>query len=646
MKKDEKTLKENTGVISITRRGVGFIDFGDKESLVVPIGKTETALSGDLVHYKLAGTERGRPAANVLEVLERGQEKYVGRVIQEEGDWLFYADHKRTKVPFFITKGEKKENIKAVLEFTGWNTDKKLPEGEITEVLGAVGDHEVEMRALLLRGGFETDFPVAVENEAKILEETGADLLKKGVEGRKDMRGIPTFTIDPVDAKDFDDAISVKTLDDGRFEIGIHIADVSYFVTPGTAIDDEGRKRATSVYLVDRTIPMLPHVLSENLCSLRPDEDRLAMSAIFILDKEGNIHDEWYGETAIHSDKRFSYEEAQKVLDDQDGVLLEELNILNTLAKKLRAKRTKRGAISFDRDEVKIEVDAQGVPVRVYLKERIDTNMLVEDFMLLANEKVSEYMTNVTNTSKTPRPFIYRIHDSPKEDRIKTLSEFVKILGYELPIEGGVSGKDLNMLFKDVEGTPEEYLIKTSAVRSMSKAVYSTKNIGHFGLAFEFYSHFTSPIRRYPDLIAHRLMKAYANGRELPQAEIASIDEDALHSVEREIQASEAERDSIKLKQVEFMEQFVGKEFDAIITGAMDRGIFVEEQDTRSEGLVSIRSMSDDFYSYEESSYRLVGQNKGKIYRLGDTVRVRLVRVNTIDRLLDFVLAEEKKETT
>lgn len=645
MNTDTKTPQEDKGIISITRRGIGFIDFGDKESLVVREGDTDTALSGDMVRFVLSGTERGRPAAKVVEILERGQTKYVGRIVKEEGDWLFYADHKRTKVPFLITKGEPKENTKAVLEFTEWNTEKKLPEGEIIEVLGAVGDHEVEMRALLLRGGFEADFPVSVEKEAEELEENGKDLLAAGVAGRRDMRGTPTFTIDPVDAKDFDDAISVKKLDDGKFEIGIHIADVSYFVTPGTEIDTEARRRATSVYLVDRTIPMLPHVLSENLCSLRPEEDRLAMSAIFVLDSEGNIHDEWYGETAIFSDKRFSYEEAQGVLDAQDGILLEELNILNTLAKKLRVKRTKRGAVSFDRDEVKIEVDSNGVPTRVYLKERQDTNMLVEDFMLLANEKVSEYMTNICRKSKTPRPFIYRIHDSPNDEKIRLLSDFIKVLGYHLPSEkeGGVTGKDLNALFKEIEGTPEEYLIKTTAVRSMSKAIYSTKNIGHFGLAFEFYSHFTSPIRRYPDLIAHRLIKAFQTGRELTQAEIASIDEDALRSTEREISASEAERDSIKLKQVEFMEQFVGKEFDAVITGAMERGIFVEEQETRSEGLVSIRSMSDDFYSYEESKYRLVGQNKGKVYQIGDTVRVRLVKANPIDRLLDFVLVEEKK---
>tara|TARA_B100000508_G_scaffold60333_1_gene46981 strand:- start:43611 stop:45548 length:1938 start_codon:yes stop_codon:yes gene_type:complete len=645
MKTDEKTPKDDQGIISITRKGVGFIDFGDKESLVVRIGDTSTALSGDLVRFEKAGMERGRPAAKVVEILERGQEKYVGRIVQEEGDWLFYADHKRTKVPFFIAKGEQKENVKAILHFSGWNEAKNLPEGEIMEVLGAVGDHEVEMRALLLRGGFEADFPLPVQKEAEELEEKGADLLKAGIEGRRDMRGITTFTIDPVDAKDFDDAISVKKLDDGKFEIGIHIADVSYFVTPGTAIDDEGRKRATSVYLVDRTIPMLPHVLSENLCSLRPEEDRLAMSAIFVLDAEGNIHDEWYGETAIYSDKRFTYEEAQGVLDKQDGPFLEELNTLNTLAKKLRLKRTKRGAVSFDRDEVKIEVDESGVPVRVYLKERQDTNLLVEDFMLLANEKVSEYMTNIANDSGGSRPFIYRIHDTPNDEKIKILAEFLKVLGHELPTEkeGGITGKDLNRLFKEIEGAPEEYLVKTTAIRSMSKAIYSTKNIGHFGLAFEFYSHFTSPIRRYPDLIAHRLIKAVASGRKLSQAEIASIDEDALRSTEREISASEAERDSIKLKQVEFMEQFVGKEFDAIITGVMERGIFVEEQDTRSEGLVSIRSMGDDFYSYEESKYRLVGQNKGKTYQLGDTVRVRLIKVNTIDRLLDFALAEEKK---
>lgn len=645
MKTDQKTPTEEKGIISITRKGIGFIDFGDKESLVVREGDTDTALSGDLVRFARAGSERGRPAAKVLKVLERGQERYVGRITKEEGDLLFYADHKRTKVPFLITNTDQKENVKAILDFTGWNTEKKLPEGKITEVLGPVGDHEVEMRALLLRGGFEADFPLPVQKEAEALEENGSELLKAGIAGRRDMRGVPTFTIDPADAKDFDDAISVQKVEGNKYEIGIHIADVSYFVTPGTEIDTEARKRATSVYLVDRTIPMLPHVLSENLCSLRPEEDRLAMSAIFTLDEEGVVHNEWYGETVIYSDKRFTYEEAQGVLDAQEGILLEELNILNTLAKKMRVRRTKRGAVSFDRDEIKIEVDENGTPVRVYLKERQDTNLLVEDFMLLANEKVSEYMSEIAKTSKTPRPFIYRIHDSPNDEKIKILSDFVKVLGYELPTEkdGGVSGKDLNKLFADIDGSPEEYLVKTTAVRSMSKAVYSTKNIGHFGLAFEFYSHFTSPIRRYPDLIAHRLIKAFEKGEPLSQAEIASIEEDAIRSTEREISASEAERDSIKLKQVEFMAQFVGKEFDAVITGVMDRGIFVEEQDTRSEGLVSIRSMNDDFYSYEESKYRLVGQNKGKIYQLGDTVRVRLVKVNTIDRLLDFVLVADKK---
>ncbi|XKT74860.1 MAG: ribonuclease R [Patescibacteria group bacterium UBA2103] len=645
MKKETTPKKEMQGTITITRKGVGFVDIGEASDLVVRAGETGQALSGDLVKVIEAGYDRGKKAARVLEVLERGQEKYVGRLVEEDGDWLFYADQRKTNMPFLLKEGERKENVKVVFKFTGWNEEKNLPEGNIEEIIGPVGDHEVEMRSLLLREGFAADFPLPVKHEAEELEENGQKLLEAGVAGRKDMRGITTFTIDPVDAKDFDDALSVNDLGDGTYEIGIHIADVSYFVQPGTAIDNEGRKRATSVYLVDRTIPMLPHVLSENLCSLRPNEDRLAMSAIFKLDANGDIKDQWIGETVIHSDKRFAYEEAQDVLDTKNGPHLEELEILMKLSKKIREKRTARGAVSFDRDEVKIEIDENGKAIGAHLKERKDTMLMIEDFMLLANEKVSEHMSKIAKTSDSPRPFIYRIHDRPDEDRIKALNEFIKVLGYSLPMEkdGGITGADLNKLFAEIKDTPEEYLIKTTAVRSMSKAIYSTKNIGHFGLAFHFYSHFTSPIRRYPDLMAHRLIKKCIAGEELTQTEIGRIEEDVLHSTEREISASAAERDSIKLKQVEFMSDKIGTEFDAIITGVIERGIFVEEQETRSEGMISIRTMDDDFYSYEESKYRLIGQNKGKAYQLGDVVRVKLTKANPIERTLDFELVKEEK---
>lgn len=646
MSQKNKAPKEHEGIITVTRKGIGFVDISEGESILIRQGDTLTALSGDTVRVAPAGFERGTRAGKVTEILHRGQEKFVGRVVEEDGSPRFFADHRKMYTPFIITNNLPGKDQKVVFHFTGWNEKENLPEGEIEEVLGKVGDHEVEMRALLLREGFEADFPAPVQEEAEVLEETGGQLLKDGMEGRKDFRGTTTFTIDPLTAKDFDDAISVKELGDGKYEIGIHIADVSYFVKEGSAIDKEARHRATSVYLVDRTIPMLPHVLSENLCSLRPNEDRLAMSAVFTLDEQGGILDEWYGETIIHSDRRFTYEEAQEILDNQSGEFLKELNILKRFSDIIRERRTKNGAVTIDRSEVKVEVDEKGVPTRVYLKESIDTNKLIEDFMLLANENVSKYMSKVAKESKTPRPFIYRIHDSPDEEKIEALKEFAEALGHDLDFDPqqGVTGKDFNNLFEQVEGTPEEYLIKTTAIRSLSKAIYTTRNIGHFGLAFNFYSHFTSPIRRYPDLIIHRLMKKWIAKEELTKPEVARIEEDAIHSTEREISASAAERDSIKLKQVEYMANHVGEEFDAVITGVTNRGIFVEEVTTRSDGFVSIRDLGDDYYQFDEPNYQLVGQNKGKTYQLGDEVRVRLTNTNPIDRQLDFVLAKEKED--
>lgn len=645
MSQKNKAPKEHEGIIMVTRKGIGFVDISEGESILIRQGDTLTALSGDTVRVAPAGFERGTRAGKVTEILHRGQEKFVGRVIEEDGKPRFFADHRKMYTPFVITSDTPEKDQKVVFHFTGWNESENLPEGEIEEVLGKVGDHEVEMRALLLREGFAADFPQPVKEEAEVLEETGDQLLKDGMEGRKDFRGTTTFTIDPLTAKDFDDAISVKELGDGKYEIGIHIADVSYFVKEGSTIDKEARHRATSVYLVDRTIPMLPHVLSENLCSLRPNEDRLAMSAVFTLDEQGGVLDEWYGETIIHSDRRFTYEEAQEVLDNQEGEFLTELNILKRFSDIIRERRTKNGAVTIDRSEVKVEVDEKGVPTRVYLKESIDTNKLIEDFMLLANENVSKYMSKVAKESKTPRPFIYRIHDSPDEEKIEALKEFAEALGHDLDFDPqqGVTGKDFNDLFQQVEGTPEEYLIKTTAIRSLSKAIYTTRNIGHFGLAFNFYSHFTSPIRRYPDLIIHRLMKKWIAKEELTKPEVARIEEDAIHSTEREISASAAERDSIKLKQVEYMANHVGEEFDAVITGVTNRGIFVEEVTTRSDGFVSIRDLGDDYYQFDEPNYQLVGQNKGKTYQLGDEVRVRLTNTNPIDRQLDFVLAKEKE---
>lgn len=627
------------GPITITRRGTGFIFQEGTEDLIVRPGDTADALSKDIVEYVPAGKEKGRAAAKVVKVIERHQERFVGRITEEDGTLLFRADGK-THTPFIVTEGETPLNHKVVFQLGGWNEKKNLPEGVVTEVIGPVGDHETEMRALLLREGFDAEFPADVRKEAEMLEKEGVDMIKHEAPNRKDMRGTTTFTIDPKDAKDFDDALSIKTNDDGTYEIGIHIADVSFFVKEGMAIDTEGRKRATSVYLVDRTIPMLPPVLSENLCSLRPNEDRLAMSAIFKMDQQANVLDAWYGETVIHSDKRFTYEDAQESLEN-GGLYHDELVTLNTLAKKLRQKRDDKGQISFDTSEVQIDIDENGKPVRIYLKERKDTNLLIEDFMLLANESVATYMSSIGDETGAKTSFIYRIHDEPNPDKIKDLKDFVEVLGYELQTteDGSVTGEALNKLFEQVDGTPEESMVKTAGVRSMSKAIYTTKNIGHFGLAFEHYTHFTSPIRRYPDLIVHRLVKACTNQGQMSKRMLSQLEEDAIHSTEREISATDAERDSIKLKQVEFLADKIGQEFDAVISGVFEAGFFITEKETQADGLVHIRTLKDDYYSYEEKKYRLVGSESGKTYQLGDEVKVKLTAANPIERTLDFTLA-------
>ncbi len=431
----------------------------------------------------------------------------------------------------------------------------------------------------------------------------------------------------------------MRKLENGNTEVGVHIADVSFYVRPGTSIDDEARNRATSVYLVDRTIPMLPEILSNGLCSLNPNEDRLAVSAVFELDHQAGIVNRWFGETVIHSDKRFTYENAQEVLDNKSGEYLEELTALETLANLIRARRVAKGAIAFDTPEVKIELNAEGKPIAVHLKERKATNLLIEDFMLLANEEVAEYLTQQAKKAGLKETPIYRIHDVPDADRIMNLAAFLKVLGYTLNESGGhVTGKDINLLLSQVVGKPEEYLIKVAALRSMSKAIYTTKNIGHFGLAFEFYTHFTSPIRRYPDLLIHRMVKHFADREPLTKAEMQEFDALALHSSEREVSAAEAERDSIKMKQVEYLETRVGEEFDAVISGVTDRGMYVELKETRAEGMVAMRNIGNDYFTYDQKRYRLIGERTKVQYALGDSVRVKLLAARVAEKELDFGL--------
>ncbi len=651
-----------TGPISVTRTGKGFFSYDpDKEDAFIPDENLHGAFQGDIVEVSLTGQERDRRTGGmrsigrVERIVERNRTTFVGTLVsgrdieQNPADVYLMPDWKKMYTPLRVTGDSLPLGKKVLVRLSGWPEGAPFPMAALEEIIGPAGEHETEMRALALGSGFHSDFPPGVVHEADELEKNGRAQLAEEAEAavasgqRRDFRQTTTFTIDPFDAKDFDDALSVKKLENGNTEVGVHIADVSFYVRPGTAIDDEARNRATSVYLVDRTIPMLPEVLSTDLCSLNPNEDRLAVSAVFELDGNAGVVSRWFGETVIHSDKRFTYENAQQVLDDQSGEMLEELNALKALADKIRAKRKGAGSIDFDTPEVKIELNEEGKPVGVHLKERKATNLLIEDFMLLANEEVATYLTQEAKKAHLSQMPIYRVHDVPDADRIMNLSAFLKVLGYDLKQHNGkVTGKDINALLEQVTGKPEEYLIKVAVLRSMSKAIYSTKNIGHFGLAFEYYTHFTSPIRRYPDLLTHRLVKHFADREPMTKEELGEFDELALHSSEREVAATEAERDSIKMKQVEYLEGRIGEEFDAVISGVSDRGLYVELNETHAEGMVRIRDIGNDYYVHDEKRYRLVGERTKTQFALGDPVRVKLLAARVPEKELDFALVPKK----
>ncbi|MDD2657149.1 MAG: ribonuclease R [Candidatus Pacebacteria bacterium] len=661
------------GPITMTRKGFGFFAVPTassealaKEDLLIPPQWAGHALSGDIVKIEAAGLYRDpsgrmpeREAGKVVAIVSRARETFVGTLIEENGLTMMAPDYKKMYVPLVILPSTslgasdlaKLHGHKVLVRLGEWAADKEYPLGTIEEVIGKAGVHETEMRALALGQGFSSDFPPGVVADARRLETEGQEMIAKEVremrpysaseatKGRRDFRHVPTCTIDPFDAKDFDDALSVQKLPDGNIEVGVHIADVSYFVSPGTELDKEAIARATSVYLVDRTIPMLPEVLSNDLCSLKPDEDRLAVSAVFTLDSEANIEDVWFGETVIHSDKRFTYENAQEVLDAGSGTMHEELSTLLALSKKIRARRAAKGAIEFDTAEVKIELDAEGKPIAVHLKERKATNVLIEDFMLLANEAVAKHLSKLTSNGGPHFQSLYRVHDAPDTDRIENLANLLRIMGYHLKTSGAgtVTGAELNKLMESVKGKPEEYLVKMATLRSMSKAVYTTRNIGHFGLAFDFYTHFTSPIRRYPDLVIHRLIKAHAGGDPITPSEMQTFDKLAIHSSEREVAASDAERDSIKMKQVEFLAPRIGEEFDAVISGVTERGLYVELNETHADGMINVRNVGDDYFEYDEKHYRLVGKRTHKAYQLGDPIKVKLTAARIAEKELDFV---------
>ena len=628
------------GIITITARGIGFLSIGeDVEDLIIPRESLNTALPNDIVRVVEDGFMNGRAAGKVITIIERARTTFVGTVKEENGRTILLPDMKRMYTSFLVVGEHPQTQHKVLAQFEHWNSGEEFPVVHIEKDIGVAGVHETEMNALVLGEGFDPSFPAGVVKEAEIIEKEGRARIDAEIARgmRRDFRDTTTFTIDPVDAKDFDDALSVKSLPNGKVEVGIHIADVSFFVTDGTAIDKEARGRSTSVYLVDRTIPMLPEILSNDLCSLRQNESRLAMSAVFVLDEQGSVHERWFGETIITSDKRFTYEVAQKSLESGTGTFAKELKILNDIAKRIRTRRVANGAIEFDTAEVKIELDSVGKPIAVHLKERHATNLLVEDFMLLANTEVAKKLTLSAKEKGLPGGVLYRVHDAPDPDRIENLSLFLRVLGYNLDVQAGkVRGTDLNAVIEKSKDTPEEYLIKTAVLRSMAKAIYTTKNIGHFGLAFKNYTHFTSPIRRYPDLLTHRILKQYTEKDRVLDKYPDTLEHMALHSSEREVAAARAERDSIKMKQVEFLAPHVGDEFDAVISGVTERGIYVEENTTHADGMVRITLLGDDYFEYDSAHYRLIGRRTKKTFTLGDSVRVKLLAARVEEKELDF----------
>jgi ribonuclease R len=634
------------GVLMVRGKGTGFVSIpGGTEDVVIERGDLGFGLDGDVVLIELKTKTAGkRQEGKVVRVIKPAWRELIGVVKEKESTkerYLAPDNHRIHVRPLLPDATANDVGMKVAVEISSWKDAATDPIATITEVIGRAGDHETEMQAIIRSGGFTKSFPEVVQQAAHDLYERRATIFTEAEADpkRKDMRSITTMTIDPVDAKDFDDALSLETLPNGNISVGIHIADVSHYVQPGDVIDTEAKERGTSVYLVDRVIPMLPEVLSNDLCSLRPNEDRLAFSAVIELTPQAEIVGEWFGQTIINSDKRFSYEEAQGVLDAGTGPFFAELSTMMSLGRILRAARYRAGAIAFEQPEVKFELDERGAPIRAYKKDRTETMMMIEDFMLLANQQVPTYVANLAAKKGHDLAFIYRIHDVPNPDKIEELGTFLRAMGYDFETNNGsVEAKDINKLLKEIIGTPEENLIKTAAIRSMAKAIYSTKNIGHFGLAFKFYTQFTSPIRRYPDLLAHRLLRQHLDNVPVNGGAVSSLEATALQSSKREIEAVSAERDSVKFKQVEFMKNKVGQEFDAVITGVADWGVYVQEQEALCEGMVRLASIKGDYFEHQATKYQVRGQRTGKAYRLGDTVRVKLIRADAEERQLDFEL--------
>ncbi len=629
-----------TGKLELTAKGTAFVSCDDlTEDVFIPPRFVRTALNGDTVKVRLlAGKKDARPEGEILEIVQRGKTVYAGVIHLSRSAAFLIPDDNRMPVDFFIPLHElnhAEHGQKVLIEMTGWGKGARMPEGRVIEVLGKPGQHEAEMHAILAEYGLPYRFP---ENVEKAADKIDTRIHEEEIARRRDFRKTLTFTIDPHDAKDFDDALSVCELENGNYEIGVHIADVTHYVQPNTIIEEEAQKRATSVYLVDRVVPMLPEVLSNNVCSLRPKEDKYTFSAVFEMDKNAQVLQTWFGKTVIHSNHRFTYEEAQEILETNEGPLHKELNLMHTLAQKLRAERFKKGAVAFDKVEVKFHIDAQGKPTGVYFKEMKASNQLIEEFMLLANKKVAEFIgKNEPGKQQANKVFVYRVHDSPNPEKLRIFSAFVSKMGYKMNLKTEREiASSFNTLLEKVSGKPEQNMVEQLAVRTMAKALYSTKNTGHYGLAFEHYTHFTSPIRRYPDMMVHRLLFHYLQNGKAPDS--PPYEKLCKHASEMEKMAAEAERASIKHKQVEYLTDKIGCEFEGVISGVTEWGLYVEIIENKCEGMVRLRDMDDDYYMYDEENYRVVGKRHGNIYRMGDVVSIRIKKADLTRKQLDFEL--------
>ena len=624
------------GVASMTQSGAVYVEVeGQEEDIFVNPRNTANALDGDRVEVAVIHRGRnGKFEGEVTRILERCHKPYVG--VAEVGAHQIFvrADSRRMPMDIYLSKRaypDVRDGEKVVVRIVDWQPGSKSPVGELVERLGIAGNNDTEMHAILAEYELPYRFEPEIEEAAKAID---GSITAREIASRRDFRQVVTFTVDPADAKDFDDALSVRKVRDGVWEIGVHIADVTHYVKPHSVLDDEAVERGTSVYLVDRTVPMLPERLSNELCSLRPNETSLCFSAVFTMNENLEILDEWFGRTVIHSDRRFTYAEAQEVIETGRGDYAEEILTLNRLAQAMRRERFRNGAISFDRAEAKFRLDEKGRPLGVYFKEQKEANQMIEEFMLLANRRVAEFCGKVRGR-KSGRTMVYRVHDEPNVDKLQSFRQFILRFGHVFKAsEGRPVAKEMNKLFQKVKGRPEENVVTTLAVRSMAKAYYTTDNIGHYGLAFPYYTHFTSPIRRYPDMMVHRLLACYLEGGKTTDK--AAFEALCEHASEREVIAAEAERASIKYKMVEFMQARLGEEFAGHISGITEWGIFVEIDENHIEGLVAMRDMHDDFYDFDPAEYTVTGRSTGRRFTLGDAVRIRVKRADLQKRQLDF----------